>query len=191
MTNKKLQICSNASLRLGAGPISSVEAPSAGAAISLALFDQVYLNELAAYPWKFSLKQIELEHGLHPVDHPIGWSNMHHLPSPIIRLERLFLNGGRALKSYQITGSEVFSNQSKIYLEYVEEVDLSLAPIYFVLYLEYKLTAELAIPLTEQTSKAAYYQKLAEDQFTLASYLDSQMQPEAEFDLSYLYSARQ
>ncbi len=197
MKSNKIDICSRASLRIGAQPISSLNSNSAEANLVKNLFDQIYLNELANHSWRFALRHLKLmllnfsESSMDErSDAQTNFNYCHQLPVDLIRLERIFNENISVITNYQIIKNGIYSDEQKLFAEYIHPVDISTLPPYFVQYLELSLAYQLAIPLGDQLEKANYYRKMADDQFMTSIYLDSQSYQHPAIDLSEILAAR-
>lgn len=163
--DSKLSICSDALIMLGASPLSSFSEGTDAAQICDRLYDNMLQQLLVKYPWSFTLKKTQLAR---LVDAPASeWTHAYALPADLIG------SGARALfttaspgASPQTTGWEVYSGQiftdfNEVHIDYQVQPDETVMPSYFVQLVKYYTAWHIAEPVTDQITKAQYWQSVA------------------------------
>ena len=69
--------------------------------------------------------------------------------------------GAPVRKDWEIQGNNLLTNMTAIYIDYQYSVPEFAMPQYFVQLLKYMMSWHLAMPITEQTDKAQYWQGVA------------------------------
>jgi hypothetical protein len=64
-------------------------------------------------------------------------------------------------KDWEIQGDVLLTNLTSVYIDYQYSVGEFAMPQYFVQLLKYMMSWHLAMPITEQTDKAQYWQRVA------------------------------
>ena len=174
----KIKIISAALVLLGDKPISSLEDNLTESVVAAELYEATYTSLLSIHPWGFANKKARLSRKPEPIK---GWAYTHALPSDMLRLKY-----ADAL-DYKIYGSDLASNTKDVWVEYIERVDEQDLPPYFTSALIPELAAVFAIPITESTTKANYYEGKAAQALIVAKNVDSQQHPTTTFsDSVYL-----
>ncbi len=161
----KLSICSDTLIMLGASPLSSFSEGTDAAQICDRLYDDMLEQLICKYPWSFSLKKVQLAR---LVDSPASeWTHAYALPSDLIGSgARALFTTASAGASPQTTGWEVYGNQiftdfEEVHIDYQHKPDESVMPGYFVQLIKYYLAYHIAEPVTDQISKAQFWQSVA------------------------------
>lgn len=173
MANSNIDIASNALMLIGDNPISSFSDPGAGAAAAANLYQEVKESALSFHPWSFALKEQELSRLSASPDTRTGFKYAFQKPTDIVRIWKIMPHS-----YYEVVGSKIYSNETALFMRYIYDVSETAMPSSFVKALEYQLAAELAIPVTEDEKKAAYYSDKAIKQIAKASNIDSQGHPQ-------------
>jgi hypothetical protein len=158
-----LSICSDALLMLGARPISSFDEGTDESNICDRLYPNIKDSTLLAYPWSFSFKKIQLARTINtPVNE---WKYEYVLPSdrigPIRRVFNSTAVGAGTHTEWTIQGDKLLTNQETVVVDYQFSPLESAWPAYFVQLMKYMMAWHLAAPVTDQESKAAYWQGVA------------------------------
>ena len=165
-----IEICSNALIMVGHGPIASFTDGGAGANTAAALYSTTYESLLSQYRWRFaSAKQTLSKLTAKPLNE---WTNAFQLPAGYI-----VSVGVHPRVDYEIYEDKLYSNAESIDLDYIFKPDESKLPGYFQRLLEYNLASLFAIPVTDNSTKAEEYRKMFEDQLRRSRYVDSQSRP--------------
>lgn len=165
----EISIVSNALILIGAEPITSYEDSGDPGIVGKSLFHGAYHELLQSYDWDFARKVVSLSRLAGET--LSGYSAKYQLPSDMLRM----IDADSA--SYDILGSELHTNASTVQIEYVADVNVESAPIYFTNALEYTLAAKLAVPLTGDLNKSDYYSKIAISAQRKARHNDARQTP--------------
>jgi hypothetical protein len=167
----QIDIISNALLLIGHNSISSLDPDQgAGATVGAALFDTTLEYMLSITYWRFSMKQQELNKlTATPLN---NWQFAYQLPTDMITLYRV---DPRA--NYQIFEDKLFTNISAIAADYSFKPDAVDLPPYFVQAMQYKLAADFAIAITNDTRKNALYEAKYTREVAIAMGADAKNHP--------------
>jgi hypothetical protein len=172
MALNSIELCSSALIKLGAESISSFEDGTAEAKVAARLYPLVRDAMLCAHPWSFATKQAELS--LLTVTPPTDFAYAHQLPNDFLRaLSAGDAGRGRGLV-YEIINGQLRSDAETVVLSYLFQPSEGDFPAYFAPALVTRLAAEFCLPLTENTSRADRFTRLAEEELKLAKLIDSQ-----------------
>jgi len=69
--------------------------------------------------------------------------------------------GAGTIRNYRIFGDKLLTDETSIYIDYPYDVQEFEMPVYFVQLLKYLMAWHLAMPITDQTEKAQYWQGVA------------------------------
>lgn len=158
-----LSICSDALLLLGANPISSFSEGTDEANICDRLYPNIKDSTLQAYPWSFSMKKVQLAR---TVNTPVNeWKYEYVLPSdrigPIRRVFNSAAVGAGTFTDWAIQGDKLLTNQETVVVDYQYSPLESAWPAYFVQLMKYMVAWHIAGPITDQDTKAQYWQGVA------------------------------
>jgi hypothetical protein len=172
MALNSIELCSSALIKLGADSISSFEDGTAEARVASRLYPLVRDAMLAAHPWSFATKQATLARlAAAPV---ADFAHAYQLPVDFLRA----LSAGDAARGrglvYQIINRQLHTGAESVILSYVFRPSEGDLPAYFASALVTRLAAEFCLPLTEDTSRAERFTRLAEAELKLAKLVDSQ-----------------
>jgi hypothetical protein len=127
---------------------------------------------LCTYPWSFATRKAELARL--SVSPPTDFAYAYQLPNDFLKA----LSAGDAARGrglvYQIVGRQLHSHAETVVLSYIFQPSEGDFPAYFAPALVTRLAAEFCLPLTENTSRADRFTRLAEDELKLARLVDSQ-----------------
>lgn len=185
MSLSPLSLCSKALLSIGASSISSFEEGTAESEIAQNLYPTIRDGLLSSHPWSFATKQVSL--GLLETAPKADFAYSYLLPSDFLRAISLGTGRkGRGIE-YRISGNTLETNYKNITLTYISRPDESVFPAFFIQLFIYNLASEFCLPLTDNSSKAEYLFKKAEEVFKRAKLLDSQQEmPKAIEDYSLI-----
>jgi len=188
MALNSIELCSSALLKLGADSISSFEDGTAEAKVAGRLYPLVRDAMLCAHPWSFATKKAELARL--SVSPPTDFAYAYQLPNDFLKA----LSAGDAVRGqglvYQIVGRQLHSDAETVVLSYLFQPSEGDLPAYFVPALVTRLAAEFCLPLTENTSRADRFTRLAEDELKLARLVDSQQDSPPKVEDFTLIEAR-
>jgi hypothetical protein len=194
-----VSIASNALLLLGEASISSF-AETIAAQTAGALYPDILKAVLTVYPWGCTKTKARLAR---LADAPLSqWNYAFALPPGYLRVLGAFPSdavGAAPLASYDLQENGVLANVADLWLDYQRQVPASALPPYIVKLLTLALAAELAMPITESTTKAEYWSRQAWGQageglkggwYRLATTADAQGAPPAQIADFSLIDAR-
>lgn len=196
--DSSLRICSDALLMLGEKPISSFSEGTDAANICDRLYPNIRDALIQQYPWAFSFKKVSLAQ---TISTPINeWKYEYQLPADRIGPPRAVFTstqvGARPFQDWEIYEDKLLTNSTTIVVDYQFSVPENKMPVYFVQLLKYMMAWHLAEPLTDQVSKAQYWQGVAVGApsengrggyFRIAANIDGQGQtPQAIEDFSLI-----
>lgn len=172
MALSDVALCARALIRIGAAPITGFDDGTAESEIAGTLYGSTRDALLSAYPWTFASGQVALTQLETP---PLAdYSFAFGLPNDFLRA----ISAGSGTKgrglNYRIAAGALHTNASAVVLTYVYRPDESEFPPYFDQALIAKLSAEFTIPITENTSRAEAYFRLAEKEYERARQIDAQ-----------------
>ncbi|MCX8516001.1 MAG: hypothetical protein ORN57_03300 [Alphaproteobacteria bacterium] len=172
-----LNFCNSALLQLGGDGITSLSDDKLEAKLANQLYPLVRDNIMTAHPWRFLLKE--------KITLPLAtsrnsdWQNLYpnhqqyQLPDNLLLL--LSPTGG-AQNDYMIAGNLLLSRQSGVTIRALLRTDETTFPPFFAKLLVDSLMAELALPITEDISRADFLQRRAAQQLSEAKKQDSKWQ---------------
>lgn len=158
-----LSICSDALIMLGANPISSFTEGTDEASICDSLYPDVRDQALMVYPWTFSFKKTQLARLVTTPTNEFQYE--YQLPADRLGSPRAVYNSGglnqHPITSYRIIGNKLLTNQEVIFIDYQYYTPETEMPVWFIQLLKYLTAWHIALPITDQTEKAAYWQSVA------------------------------
>jgi hypothetical protein len=188
MALSDIALCSRALIRLGASPIASFADGTAESEIAGALFAPLRDALLSAYGWSFATGQAVLTKLVAP---PIAdYANAFQLPTDFLRSISAGSGGrGRGL-NFRIARGALHTDSEDVLLTYIFRPAEEEFPPYFDAALIAKLSAEFAIPITENTSRAEAMYRLAELEYERARQTDAQQDTPQRIESFSLIDAR-
>ena len=158
-----LSICLDALIMLGAKPIASFNEGTDESSTCDRLYSDIRDQALLIYPWSFSFQKIALAQLV--TTPTTEYKYEYALPGDKIGPPRaLFTSnspGDFPRKEYRIFGDKVLTDYSAVWIDYPYSVPEYLMPVYFIQLLKYLMAWHLALPITDQADKAAYWQGVA------------------------------
>jgi len=160
----KLSICSDALILLGASPLSSFSEGTDAAQICDRLYDDLKDSIIASNPWSWSFKKVQLAR---LTSTPANeWKYQYGLPGDRIAGVRAVFNSGATgiqpiQYGWEILGDKLETSEELIYVDYQYSPNESVLPKYFIQLLKYAMAAEIAETVTDQITKADYFEKKA------------------------------
>lgn len=158
-----IDICSQSLDRLGIPPISSFE-DNRVAATCGRIYGDLINRLLAEYPWNFARAFASLDREVNP---PAGlWQYSYLLPSDLVRpsvyaIYRTSDTNQAPFKEYEVAGKKILSDSPTLFIAYSRRPPEGDWPPHFYQLAIYATTAELAMPLTEDTAKAKDTREIA------------------------------
>lgn len=167
----KVDIVSNALILVGHPAISSFDADQgAGATVGAALFDSAYQYMLSTTYWRFSVKQQQLSRlTATPLK---NWQYAFQIPTDAITIHRV-----TPRSNYQIFEDKIYSNHQELWADYTYQVAPENLPLYFTQALQYKLAADFAISITNDTQKNQLYENKYLNELGVAMAADAKSHP--------------
>jgi hypothetical protein len=159
----KLSICSDALIYLGAKPLTSFSETSDAAQICDRLYDDIRDMVLCMHPWTFTLKKTQIAR---LVDTPaFGWKYLYQLPGDrLAGIRAVFPDENVGVSStveFDVQQDKLLTNIEEAWIDYQYRTPESEMPSFFVNLMKYVLAANFAETVTDQITKAEYYQRLA------------------------------
>jgi hypothetical protein len=158
-----LSICSDALQMLGAKPISSFTEGTDEANVADSLYSDIKKQALLLYPWSFVYKKIALSRLI--TTPTTEYQYEYQLPGDRIGPPRSVVTsnspGAGTIRNYRIFGDKLLTDETSLYIDYPYDVQEFEMPVYFVQLLKYLMAWHLAMPITDQTEKAQYWQGVA------------------------------
>jgi len=167
----KVQIISDAFVNLGKGVVSSPETDNPIFAAASSVYDRLLPSMLTIHPWRFAMKSFQLNK-LNESSPYARWSAVFQIPGDVELIYRT-----DPLLNYEIFQNKLFTNSSSVLLEYLFLPKESEFPAYFTQLMIVKLTARIAMTVTQLDNLAAFWEKESIQQIALARAADSSMMP--------------
>ena len=168
----KTEIISAAFSYLGKNGVSDIDTESAEPIFIIASkqYEVLLLNTLQRHPWRFATftRTLNKLTNKPPIEQ---FKNVFQLPADYINLERT-----HPITRFRIYEDKIYSNEETIQIDYRAKLDESKFPAYFILYLEYRLAADMAMPVTQQITIKKDWNISAKQQLLIAQYQNSQQQ---------------
>jgi hypothetical protein len=197
----KVSICSSALNLLGEAAIASLTEDSDAARACAQLYNNRKWSLLSAFPWSFSKKKAQLAR---LVAAPTSrWRYQFQLPTDRVGDVFALLPSDRVgawpIQNFDVQGSVVLHDATELWIDYQYNVLESNMPAHFVLLLEYALAADLAMPITHESTMAEYWNVKAfgspsengrGGQFRIASNIDSRGRPSNVLESNELIDVR-
>jgi hypothetical protein len=171
----KIDLCSQALLKIGERPIASLTEDSAAANVAAGLYDLTIDALLCAHRWRFATKKIRLaktEGG----DFPI--------PRDVLRIADCDAAG------YEVIGNKITAAENEIEITAVARANADQFPSYFQTLAATRLAMEFCIPLTGDQNTYAMLNALYERELGGAKFIDSAAAPAKPIGRFSLLSAR-
>ena len=164
----KIDLCSMALLKLGEGPIQSLNDDTASAQLGRTLFDPVIETLLAMHPWRFACRMFELNKTS---------DGYFQIPADVLRV--LKCDG-------QIMGDRIYHNADTLPVWAIARIPVEHFPSYFVTLAVTRLAMEFCIPLVGEQTVMRMLISLYESELQTAKFIDSTISenvPIADFSL--------
>lgn len=172
MALNDIGLCARALVQVGAHPITSFADGTAESEIAALLYAPLRDAVLSSYPWSFATGQIELTRLTTP---PItDYAYAYQLPADFLRAISAGQGSRGRGQQYRIAAGALHSDSESVILTYIFRPEEETFPAYFDRVLMVRLAAEFCLPLTENTSRADYLARLAENELAKARQIDAQ-----------------
>lgn len=200
MSDATVALCSEALRLLGEISISSFDEATPLAETAALLWPNVVSNLQTQYPWRFTLRRQQLSRLTSPP--PTGWPYAYELPADLIALRAVTATNAphdTPLSNWDRAGHMLLSDSDTVWAQYQIAVPVDRWPPYFRQLTKYALAAEFAVPVTDRTDLAEYWDRKAfggpqegrmGGLLREARRLDAQQQPAQPFETGLLVAAR-
>lgn len=161
-----IEIANRALIKIGEAPVSSCNQKPLGEILQI-VYDEVKLNLLSSYPWRFAIKRVVLAPLEEKSDNP-RFKYKFQLPSDYLLLKCISdINHGANLRDYNATtgtryeveGNYVYYTEDNLPIVYVADVDETLYPPLFKEAFANKLASELSIKVHQNLSLVELYEQ--------------------------------
>jgi len=136
------------------GSLTSFSDGTVEADVCDAIYEDVARGCLTDMPWRFAMTQVALNRD---VTAPDGrWDAAYEIPSGALRIVSVTVNDN--LISYDRYGDKIFCNASSsdtVVMDYVQRVQESFWPGWFVMVVIYQLASELAVAIARDNGMRA------------------------------------
>ena len=158
-----ITICSDALIMLGAKAITSFNDGTDESSVCDRLYPDIRDSTLVMYPWTFNTKKVQLAQLLTPPGSV--WKYAYQLPGDKLANARAVYDtaavGATPRKDWEIQGDQLLTNLPAVYIDYQYSLGEYAWPQYFVQLMKYMMSWHMALPITEQADRAAYWQRIA------------------------------
>jgi hypothetical protein len=158
-----ITICSDALIMLGAKAITSFNDGTDESSVCDRLYPDIRDSTLVMYPWTFNTKKIQLAQLLTPPGSV--WKYAYQLPGDKLANPRAVYDtaavGASPNKDWEIQGDQLLTNLPAVFINYQYSAGEFAWPQYFVQLMKYMMSWHLALPITEQSDRAQYWQGVA------------------------------
>lgn len=138
-----LLICSRALALINADNVVSFDDGTNEAQLSSIFYEPTLLSTLSEHRWNFAVKQAQMAKVAEAPDD--RFSVQYDFPSQLLNIHDIYPDNIK----YEIFGRRVLTNyDGELWVEGMFRVDESIMPFYFTEYLEYRLAAKFAFPIT-------------------------------------------
>lgn len=157
-----ISICSDALIMLGAKAITSFNDGTDESSTCDRLYPDIRDSALVTYPWSFNTKKVKLARLL--TTPTSVWKYQYQLPGDKLANPRAVYANATGMypnKDWEIQEDKLLTNLEQVYIDYQYSIGEYAMPQYFSQLLKYMMAWHLAMPITEQTDKAQYWQRVA------------------------------
>lgn len=175
MASTDVEICNASLLMVGADEINSFSDATTEAKLCNAIYLDTKHSYLQSYPWRFSLRQSDLQGAL-STDPVFEWERQYQLPIDLLRLIRMENSA-----NYEVFGKRLYTDETTAKIIYQADVSEANLPAYFIRAFQYKLCVIFAASLAEDLQKVSVFEDLANKENIRARNIDSQSQPPRDF----------
>lgn len=160
------EIANWALIKIGESPISSTNQQPLGKILEI-VYDEVRLQLLSIYPWRFAIKRATLPHLAEESDNP-RFKYKFTLPDDCLLLRGISetnhspdLRDYRATTGtrYEIAGKDVYAKTENLYIVYIADVEDKLYTHNFKEAFANKLAAELSIKVHQNLNLVDLYEQ--------------------------------
>lgn len=189
MSVTKFDICAQALIMIGAEPITSFDDGTTESTACANLYENVVLDQLSRYRWRFSVGQEQLSR---LTDAPSNrWEAAYQLPPLAIQVITVLVSGNPiTFDRYQ---DKIYCDASatdELYLEAVYRIDENFWPPYFVTLLQYQMAALLAESIGAKSELSQLFEQRAARQAAVGRNIDAQGRTAPRIDTTRLINDR-
>lgn len=144
----KIEMINSGLILIGDKPLNSLTEDRNAAVVANAIYDDVYEGELNKHRWGFARHIVDLNLlAAEPTD--ARYRHAFQMPSDLLVAVQLIPNE----YDYKKYGSQIYSNQPKVQLDYIRKVTEAELPSYFVRMMTYALARDFAIAIRDEVSR--------------------------------------
>lgn len=185
MAAPEVEICNAALVMLGDDPIATLQGSDVAQVACTNLYPTTIRDLLGRYRWRFASRQVKLER-LEAV--PLSrYSASYQLPAGCDIVHAVLIRGENV--DFDRFEQSIYCDaqaQDEVIAEVMIVPSEAFWPPYFRTLAELQLAAVLAVPITEDSQKSAFYEGKALRQFSLAKTLDAQSRTARKIQMSGL-----
>ena len=159
MALTKFDICSQALTKVGADTITSFSDETHESNVCSVMYDTIKKSLLYYTFWNFAIDKQQLNK-LSETPTDKKFTSAHSLPGDVIRIKAVIDQNGLPNYTYRKEGQKIFSSLGTVILEYVQNMDETNMPSFFVEALVAKIATEINEPIT---GNGALTNRLASD----------------------------
>lgn len=169
-----IDIANRALILIGANSISDFAGGTTESLVAAQLYEAALENALSLYEWKFATFFADLGEPDATVPDQV-WENAYNIPAGVLLTRAVYLNDEPI--DYEVSGDQILcdaSDPDSPHIRATFNVPESEFPGYFSNYLQLRLAADFAGPITAKAGLVTAYDKLAKDQWLIATLVDAQ-----------------
>lgn len=175
MSFTKLELCSNASLRTGNNPITSLENKNAISKFCNQIYDGIYEAMLESNYWTFATKRTQLSKNA--IKPEFEYDNEFFLPTDFLRFKKFLTSSSTSsvtepVKYDFVQNKRIQCNDDAIAIEYIAIVNESNLTATFAEAMELTLASKIALAINEDRAASRDFEVLAQQKLKEAKYLD-------------------
>lgn len=182
-----LAVINEGLVRLGVPPLASLSDRSAQAIAADSIYRTTREAALQAHPWSFATTEVALPKlSLTPTQvRDTSYDFAYQLPTDMLRVLGL-----RSQHRFAINGDQLYTNDGKAQLVYIQDASEAAWPAYFSKHVSFAFAAAVAITLTDNPQRAELMYNLSAEALRNARSVDSLQTPPHVFDMMRVYMRR-
>jgi len=151
MALTKFDICSQALIKCGADTISSFTDGTHESNVCSVMYDTIKKSLLYYTFWNFAIIKVQMNKlTATPTDKKFLYTFL--LPTDVIRIRSVFDENGHSDYTYKKEGQNIYSNNKTAFVEYVQNMEETYMPSFFVEALVAKIATEINEAITASGS---------------------------------------
>tara|TARA_B110000858_G_C17803521_1_gene476561 strand:+ start:1166 stop:1780 length:615 start_codon:yes stop_codon:yes gene_type:complete len=151
MALTKIDICSQALTKCGADTISSFSDGTHESNVCSVMYDTIKKSLLYYTFWNFAIIKVQMNRLVEtPTDKKFIY--VFSLPADVIRIRSVFDKNGHSDFTYKKEGQKIYSNNQIAFVEYVQNMEETFMPSFFVEALVSKIATEINEAITSNGS---------------------------------------